>query len=414
MSSNITRVKYACYTTNVTMGVIANVSPMLFMTFRHQYDISYTLLGLLVLINFVTQLSVDLIFSFFSHKFNIPLTVKLTPAIAAVGLVIYALAPWLFPANVYAGLLIGTVIFSAASGLAEVLISPVIAALPADDPDREMSKLHSIYAWGSVFVILVSTLYLFAFTGAHWQYLVLALTLIPLLSASLFASATLPALDTPERVFGALAMFKNGRLWLCIAAIFFGGAAECTMAQWCSGYLEQALGIPKLWGDIFGVAVFSVALGTGRTLYAKIGRHIHRVLLLGAIGAAACYLCAIVSGLPIIGLLACALTGFCVSMLWPGSLIVAADAFPTSGVFIYAIMAAGGDLGASVSPQLVGVITDLVSGSAFGLERAQALGLGAEQFGMKMGMLVGFLFSLAGVVVYALLWKKTKRRQLNQ
>jgi len=232
MSSNTTRVKYACYTTNVTMGVIANVSPMLFMTFRHQYDISYTLLGLLVLINFVTQLSVDLIFSFFSHKFNIPLTVKLTPAIAAVGLVIYALAPWLFPANVYAGLLIGTVIFSAASGLAEVLISPVIAALPADDPDREMSKLHSIYAWGSVFVILVSTLYLFAFTGTHCQYLVLALTLIPLLSASLFASAALPALDTPERVSGALSMKKTA---VCGSALPPSSSAVRQNAPWRNG-----------------------------------------------------------------------------------------------------------------------------------------------------------------------------------
>ena len=60
-----------------------------------------------------------------------------------------------------------------------------------------------------------------------------------------------------------------------------------------------------------------------------------------------------------IGLLACALTGFFVSMLWPGSLVVGADRFPTGGVFIYAMMASGGDLGASVAPQLVGIITDM-------------------------------------------------------
>ena len=40
-------------------------------TFREMYNISYTLLGTLVLTNFCTQLTVDLIFSFFTKYFNI-------------------------------------------------------------------------------------------------------------------------------------------------------------------------------------------------------------------------------------------------------------------------------------------------------------------------------------------------------
>ena len=66
------RVKYACYTTNLSMSVVGTLSPILFVTFRTMYGISYTLLGLLVLLIFCTQLVIDLIFSFFSHKFNIP------------------------------------------------------------------------------------------------------------------------------------------------------------------------------------------------------------------------------------------------------------------------------------------------------------------------------------------------------
>lgn len=64
-------VKYACYMTNVSMAAVANLSPLLFLTFREVYGISYSLLGLLVLLNFCTQLAVDLIFSFFSHRFPI-------------------------------------------------------------------------------------------------------------------------------------------------------------------------------------------------------------------------------------------------------------------------------------------------------------------------------------------------------
>lgn len=55
--------------------------------------------------------------------------------------------------------------FAASGGLAEVLISPVIAAIPSDRPESEMSKLHSVYAWGVVGVVFLST----GFLAAFWQ-----------------------------------------------------------------------------------------------------------------------------------------------------------------------------------------------------------------------------------------------------
>lgn len=403
--SQIRRLKYACYTTNISMSIVGNLSPVLFLTFRTLYGISYSLLGLLVLINFVTQLTVDLIFSFFSHKFNIPKVVKMTPILTVIGLAVYAIWPFVLPNAVYAGLVVGTLIFSASSGLCEVLISPVIAAIPSDDPDREMSKLHSIYAWGVVGVILISTLFLLVAGNTHWQWLALFFTLIPLTSGILFAGARVPDMATPEKASGALQLLKNKGLLLCVAAIFLGGAAECTMAQWSSGYLEQALGIPKVWGDIFGVALFSVMLGLGRSLYAKMGTNIGRVLFLSAIGATLCYLLTAITPFPILGLITCALTGFCTAMLWPGNLIVASDRFPQGGVFIYAMMAAGGDLGASVGPQLVGLITDGVIANPAALEIASTLSLTTEQLGMKLGMLVGMLFPLIAIPLYLHNWK---------
>ncbi len=404
----IKRLKLACYSSNVTMSVAGNISPVLFLTFRSLYGISYSLLGLLVLINFFTQLIIDLIFSFFSHKFNIPKTVKAIPVIATLGLMLYALWPFVFPNHVYVGLVLGTIIFSAAAGLGEVLISPVIAAIPAKDPDREMSKLHSVYAWGVVGVIIVSTLFLLLFGKENWQWLALLLTLIPIASILLFAGAQIPPMETPEKASGALHLLRNKGVWLCFVAIFLGGASECTMAQWCSAYLERAMAIPKVWGDLFGVALFSVMLGLGRTLYGKIGKNIGRVLTFGAVGATLCYLLAAVSGNAIIGLLACAFTGFCTSMLWPGNLVVASGRFPAGGVFIYALMAAGGDLGASVGPQLVGVVTDAVIASPEAAALAVQNGLGTGQMGMMLGMLVGMLFPLMAIPLYRYLWKTQK------
>ena len=406
MDHKLRRLKLACYTGNATMSVVGSLSPVLFLTFRSLYGLSYSLLGLLVLINFVTQLIVDLIFSFFSHRFNIPRTLRIMPILAVLGFGLYALAPTLFPNNTYIGLVLGTVLFCASSGLAEVLLSPVIAAIPAKDPDREMSKLHSVYAWGTVGVILVSTLFLLVFGNENWPFLALLFLLIPLISAILFAGAEIPKMETPEKVSGAVAFFKNKWLWLSVLAIFLGGAAECSMAQWSSSYLEQALGIPKVWGDVFGVALFSVALGIGRTLYAKLGKNLGKVITLGAVGAVFCYLICALTPWPAVGLAACALTGFCTSMLWPGNLVLATDRFPTGGVFIFAMMAAGGDLGASVGPQLIGVVTDAAIANPTVASLAGSLSLCPEQLGMKLGMLLAMLFPLTAIPLYRHIWKK--------
>ncbi len=406
---NDKRVKLACYGSNITMSVVGNISSLLFLTFRNLYGISFSALGALVFINFFTQLLIDLLFSFFSHKFNIPLSVKLAPALAIVGLVVYALAPFLFPNAVYAGIAVGTVIFSAASGLNEVLISPVIAALPADNPEREMSKLHSVYAWGVVGVVIFTTLFLLAFGSEYWFWLPIVFLLIPLFSTAMFLGATLPPLETPQRASGALSMLKNKSLWLVVTAIFLGGACELTMGQWCSSYIEQSLGIDKIWGDIFGAATFALTLGIGRTLYAKYGKNIEKVLLLSGAGAILCYLVCIISPLPILGLIACAATGFCVSMMWPGSLVVGANRIPAGGVFIYAMMAAGGDFGAAVGPQLAGIVTDVVSASDAMQRFAGKLGLTIEQLSMKLGMCVGLIFALLAFFVFLHIWRSKKK-----
>lgn len=411
---NKKRLKLACYTANISMAVVANLSPLLFLTFRSSYGISFSLLGLLVVINFCTQLGVDLFFSFSAHKVSSSAAVKITPFLTILGFIIYALAPVIFPHNIYIGLVLGTVVFSASSGLSEVLISPVIAAIPSDNPDREMSKLHSVYAWGAVAIVIISTLLLMVFGKEQWQWLVLLWTLVPVISAALFFGAEIPDLGGEASEGRAISLLKNPKFLLCFFCIFFGAASENTMAQWSSGYMENALHIPKVWGDIFGVAMFAMMLGIGRTYYAKRGKNIHKVLFFGAISASVCYLVVAVSSIPIMGLAACAFTGFCVSMLWPGNLIAASGRFPQGGVILFALMAAGGDLGGAIGPQCVGVITDLAMKSEFVLTRAASFGLTAEQLGMKIGMLSAVFFPAMGAVLLGILWKASRKKQVSE
>ena len=399
MQDRYARTRLACYATNVTMSVVSGLPPLLFLTFRERFGVSWALLGTLVLINYCTQLAVDLVFSFFSHRFNIEKTVRVTPVIACAGLVLFSALPLLFPGAAYLGLAIGTVIFSAASGLGEVLISPSIAAMPSPNPERDMSLLHSIFAWGVVAVVVLSTLLLRLVGGERWWLLPLIWALVPLTGSLLFAGAPMPKLSGQGKASNVLRLFRNPALLLCVVAIFVGGATECTMSQWSSSYLESALGIPKIWGDIGGVAMFAVMLGLGRTLYSRRGKNIVRVLLAGMSAAVVCYLTASLSPSPVLGLAACALTGLCASMLWPGSLIVMADLVPGASVSAYALMAAGGDLGASVAPQLVGLIADAAAVNPGLVALGERLGLDAAQIGMKAGLLTATVFPLIGVAV---------------
>lgn len=401
--------KKACYLTSITMAVTSNLSPLLFLTFRDMYGLSYTLLGLLVVMNFVTQLSVDLIFTFFTKYFNIHKTVKLTPFIAFVGLIIYAVFPLFFPGAAFLWIALGTIVCSAGSGLAEVLISPVIAAIPSDNPEREMSKLHSMYAWGVVGVVIVSTLFLLVFGSTNWMYLALIWSIVPLMAFALFLRTKLPEMDNFEKTQKQTKILNKGIL-LCAVCLFFGGAAECTMSQWASGFIENAIGIPKVYGDIIGVAFFAALLGTGRTLYSKYGKKIINILLFGMVGAAICYITASLSLSPIVGMIACALTGLFTSMLWPGTLIYVEEKFENVSVAVYALMAAGGDMGAAVAPQMVGVLSDKFSLTALALRISEMFHISAEQVGMRAGLLAAGFFPIAGVVCVLCMKKHFKSK----
>ena len=400
---NFKRTKLACYTAYFTMSSIFCIPPLLFVTLRETFGISYTLLGTLVLVNFVTQLGVDLAFTFFSRFFNTKLIVRVMPLITTLGMALYALIPTFFPSFAYGGLLLGTVIFSLSAGLSEALLSPTIAAIPSDNPQRDMSLLHSLYAFGVLTMVVIGTTFLKVIGTENWAYLMLFLAALPVIPAVLFALSPMPDMGGHASGGSGMASTKKRTvgLALCVGCIFFGSCAENAMSNWISGYMENALGIDKALGDILGVAMFAVLLGLMRIGYARFGKRIAPVLMAGMIGAAACYLVAgLVPGV-VLPFVACILTGLFTSMLWPGALILMEDNIPGAGVTAYALMAAGGDMGASVSPQLLGVVVDNVSATSFAAELGNTLGISAEQVGLKAGMLVTSLFPILGIVVLA-------------
>ena len=404
--------KNACYLTGATMAISSNLSPLLFLTFRQMYNLSYTMLGFLVVINFFTQLFIDLIFTFFNKYFNIHKTVKITPLIIFIGLVLYAVLPRVFPDMAFLWIITGTLIFSVASGLSEVLLSPVIAAIPSKNPESEMSKLHSMYAWGVVVVVILSTLFLKVFGNNNWMYLALIWAIVPFVAFLIFLKADLPIINNFTKEQKETKILNKGII-LCTLFIFFGGAAECTMSQWASGFIENAIGIPKIYGDVIGVSLFAALLGIGRTLYSAYGKKIVNILFIGMLGASVCYIVASLALSPVVGIISCALTGIFTSMLWPGTLIYVEEKFKNVGVAVYALLAAGGDMGASLAPQLLGIISDKFSLTSLALEISNKFGIGAEQVGMRAGLLIAGLFPVLGVICMLFMKKYFKNQKAD-
>lgn len=171
------------------------------------------------------------------------------------------------------------------------------------------------------------------------------------------------------------------------------------MTNWISGFMENALQLPKAVGDILGLAVFALLLALTRVLYAKFTPDISKTLLISMLGAASCYIIAGLSTSVILSFIACIFIGMFSSMLWPGTLILMEEKLPSPGIAAYALMAAGGDLGASVAPQLLGIIVDKVSLSDFAVKLSQTLNSTTEEIGLKAGILVASIFPIIGTLL---------------
>lgn len=413
-NNNFKFTKLACYTAYFTMSSIFSLPPLLFATLQDMYGISYTLLGTLVLTNFCTQLTIDLIFTVFTKYFNVKKVVRIMPLITSVGMLIYAVVPRFMPQYAYAGLLIGTILFSVSAGLSEVLLSPVIAAIPSDNPQKDMSTLHSLYAFGVFTVVVISTLFLRFFGSANWFYLTLFWAALPVTAAIMFMLSPMPEMDVTSNSEGTKGTKRRTlAMALCVGCIFFGSCAENAMANWISSFMENALQIDKTIGDILGMAMFAILLGTARISYAKFGKNIIRTLTVGMTCAACCYIIAGLSTNVIFAFVACILTGLFTAMLWPGTLIMMEENVPGVGVAAYALMAAGGDFGASLAPQLLGIVVDNVAVSNVAARISTQTNLSTEQIGLKAGMLVTAVFPIIGFALLIYIAKYFKKNRMS-
>lgn len=382
----------ASYTSFVTQAIINNFAPLLFLTFQKDYQIPLEKITLLVTANFGIQLIVDFLSALFVDKIGYRVAMVAAHLFCAVGLIGLGVFPAWF-SHPYSGLLAAVACYAIGGGLIEVLASPIVEACPTKKKSATMSLLHSFYCWGSVFVILVSTLFFFFVGIGNWKVLAFLWSIIPFLNALYFTRVPIPRLVEEGKSLSLVNLFSFKLFWLFTLLMICAGASEHAMSQWASAFAESGLKIPKTMGDLAGPCFFAVLMGIARIFYAKYSEKINLINFMVGSGllCVISYLLAAFSSSPLLSLVGCGLCGLSVGIFWPGTLSLAAQNCPRGGSAMFALLALAGDVGCAAGPTLVGLVA------------------GARGDNLTIGLVAALVFPI--LLIYGLfMGKQTTRR----
>ncbi len=392
--SNTNRYKktlIACYLGFVTQAICANFVPLLFLTFHLSYNISFGKLALISTLFFFTQILTDSVCAKISDKIGYRLSVVLAEVTSGAGLLALAFIPDLLP-DPFVGILISVIIYAIGSGLTEVLVSPIVEACPFENKASMMSLLHSFYCWGSVGTIVLSTLFFAVFGIENWRIMAMIWALVPLVNIYNFATCPIEKLVEDGESMSLSRLFKTGVFWIFIVLMVCAGSSELAMAQWASAFAESALHVSKAVGDLAGPCGFAVLMGLSRVWYGKFGEKVDLTVFMTGSGilCLACYLLAGLANIPILGLAGCAICGFSVGIMWPGSISISSKIMPKGGTAMFAILALAGDLGGAAGPTIVGNVSQRAGDN------------------LKAGVLAGIGFPIVLVICVLCVRKKYK------
>lgn len=410
---NFKTTKLACYIGYVTQAVICGLAPLLFVIFQTDYGISFGKIGLLITINFVTQIAVDLLSVKLIPKIGYRVGAVAAHILSALGLVLLGVLPTVL-SGAYEGLVIAVVLMAMGGGLIEVLISPMMEAIPGKSKSADMSLLHSFFCWGTAGVVLLTTLFFGIFGTDNWFYLPGVFALIPIINIFLFLKVPVKTLEEGGKSVPLRRLFGVRLFWVMLLLMLCAGASELSMSQWSSLFAEMGLGVSKTVGDLLGPCAFAVLMGLSRVFFGLRGNKINlkKALLLSGGLCIFSYLLAVFSPWPLLSLTGCALCGLSVGLMWPGVFSLSSKYIPQGGTAMFAILALAGDLGCSLGPALVGIVSDAAEKGGFNFWGL--ISGGTVETGLKSGLLSAALFPVLmflGVLFLIKLRKKFKSQQ---
>ena len=386
MKNQYNKTVVACFVGYIVQAIINNFVPLLFLTFQRSYGIPLSQITLLVTLNFAMQLAVDLASVAFVDRIGYRASMILAHVFAAAGLLLLTVLPELLP-NPFVGILCAVMVYAVGGGLLEVLVSPVVEACPSDNKEKAMSMLHSFYCWGHVGVVALSTAFFAIFGISHWKVMAVLWAVIPLMNIIAFAKVPMASLiQEGEKGYSLRELFRVKVFWVLLIMMICAGASEQAVSQWASTFAEKGLGISKAAGDLAGPMSFAVLMGLSRVFYGKYGDKIEldRFMIASSVLCISSYLLISLSPSPVVSLIACAVCGLSVGIMWPGTFSKSAATLPRGGTAMFALLALGGDVGCSGGPTLVGFVSSNLGDN------------------LKMGILAGIVFPLlllAGILI---------------
>ena len=349
----------ACFAGYVIQAVVNNFTPLLFLTFRAQYAIELSKITLLITVNFLLQLTVDLLSAFFVDRIGYRAAAVAAHVFSAAGLLMLGVLPEVL-SDPFPGLICAVVFYAIGSGLIEVIISPIMESCPTENKEKAMSLLHSFYCWGSVGVIAASTAFFAVFGIRNWKILAIIWALLPIVNGIVFLRVPIaPLIGENERQLSKRELLKRSDFYLLFVLMFAAGACELAITQWASSFAEKMLEIPKTAGDLLGPAFFALLMGCGRLYFGKTQRKVNlrKTMLLSGVLCLGAYMMIALSPWKALSLLGFGLCGLSVAILWPGTFSLAAARIRGGGTAMFALLALAGDLGCTSGPSLLGFVS---------------------------------------------------------
>lgn len=399
-TNKYTSTKIACYTGYFVQAIINNLAPLFYVIFQEEFGINYTKISWLIMLNFVTQLVVDIVSVKAIEKLGYRVSIVAAHVFSAVGLFLLGALPRMMD-NHYIGIVIPIIIYATGSGLIEVLVSPIVEGLPLQNKSGEMSLLHSFYCWGQMSVVLLTTVAIKFAGGENWIYAPMLWAIIPFINMFAFMRVPIiPPVPEGEDEMKAGELFRKPVFILLTVLMLCSGASELTMAQWASTFAEKSLGVDKLTGDLLGPCLFALLMASMRVAFGLLGDKvdIKRVLSLSAALCVVAYMTATLAKNSMVSLIGCGLCGLSVATMWPGVFSFAAKLFPRGGTPLFAMLAVFGDLGCAMGPWLAGVISDAVRETSINFDP------------LKFGILTMVIFPVTMIITIKVISLKTKKQ----
>ena len=248
--------------------------------------------------------------------------------------------------------------------------------------------------------MLLSTLFFHIAGIENWKLLAVIWALIPLGNAAAFAKVPIaPLIADGGTGLELKELFRIKIFWILLIMMICAGASEQAVSQWASTFAEKGLGISKTAGDLAGPMAFAVLMGASRLFYGKYGDRINleRFMVYSSCLCILSYLGISLFPMPQLSLIACAVCGLSVGIMWPGTFSKASAALPKGGTAMFALLALGGDIGCSGGPTLVGMVS------------------GALGDNLKSGVLAGIIFPallLIGIVFCRKVKQETPKQKI--